>query len=142
MKILKSKEMIFKTYSISTSMLTKINKRSPIVLLIIGVFIGFVNGFWGGGGGMLCVPVLSFLVGLEEKKAHATTIMIMLPLSIASFVMYLIKGIFEWKTLIPAGCGFVAGGLIGAYLLKKANNIIIKLIFSAVILAGAIWVIV
>lgn len=109
-----------------------------LYLLIIGCFIGFINGFWGGGGGMVCVPTLTNLLKVENKKAHATTILIMLPLSVASFVVYLIKGNILW---IPAGVittGFVAGGVAGAMFLKKINNTILKIVFSLIIILGAI----
>ena len=39
------------------------------VLVFAGLFIGAVNGFFGGGGGMLVVPALTVILSLEEKKA-------------------------------------------------------------------------
>jgi len=111
-------------------------------LLVVGVIIGFINGFWGGGGGMLCVPALSYVVGLNEKNAHATTILIMLPLCIASFVIYVLGGYFEFDKTWTTGIGFVVGGLIGAYLLNGLNNIVLKFIFSIVVLFSGIWLII
>lgn len=107
--------------------------------VFIGCIIGFINGFWGGGGGMICVPALTFLLGLPEKKAHATTIFIMLPLCIASFVIYYIKGFVQFDGrmwIITAG--FVVGGVLGALLLKKINNTILQIVFAVVIIAGGI----
>lgn len=109
-----------------------------LYLLLIGLFIGFVNGFWGGGGGMICVPTLTSILKLPEKKAHATAILIMLPLSVASFVVYMLKGTIEWATAGYVTLGFVVGGVFGALLLKKINNIVLKIVFSLVIIAGAI----
>ena len=76
----------FKSKNYDKQILKKDKKISVWILIIIGLFIGFVNGFWGGGGGMICVPTLSMILGLEEKESHATTILIMLPLSIASLI--------------------------------------------------------
>ena len=111
---------------------------SFIYLLLIGCFIGFINGFWGGGGGMVCVPTLTSLLGVADKKAHATTLLIMLPLSIASFIVYMLKGNIEWATAGVVTGGFVLGGIAGALLLKKINNIVLRIVFSLVIIAGAI----
>jgi uncharacterized membrane protein YfcA len=36
------------------------------------------------------------------------------------------------------GIGFVLGGVIGALLLKKINNIILRIVFNIVIIAGGI----
>ena len=37
-----------------------------------GVAVGAANGLFGGGGGMIAVPLLSGVMGYEEKAAHAT----------------------------------------------------------------------
>lgn len=113
-------------------------KIATIWLILSGLFIGFVNGFWGGGGGMICVPILINLLKLPEKKGHATTILIMLPLCIASFAVYLIKGSFNLILAINVGVGFVAGGVLGALLLKKINNTALKLIFGIIIIVGGV----
>ncbi len=109
-----------------------------ICLLTIGFFIGFINGFWGGGGGMVCVPTLTALLGVADKKAHATTILIMLPLSIASFVVYLLNGNINWNMASFVSGGFVLGGVLGALLLKNINNVVLRIVFSLLIIAGAI----
>ena len=38
---------------------------------LCGVAVGAANGLFGGGGGMLAVPLLT-KTGYEEKTAHAT----------------------------------------------------------------------
>jgi len=116
----------------------KARKVNIFWLIVAGVVIGFVNGFWGGGGGMICVPILVNLLGLPEKKGHATTLLIMLPLCIASFIIYLIKGSVDVLTAVNVGVGFVIGGVLGALILKNINNLVLKLIFSLVIIAGGI----
>lgn len=121
----------------------RLNKKknkilSFLYLLLIGCFIGFINGFWGGGGGMVCVPTLTNLLGVPDKKAHATTILIMLPLSIASFIVYMLKGNVQWATAGVITGGFVLGGIAGALILKKINNTVLRIVFSLVIIAGAI----
>ncbi len=113
-------------------------KLKSLWLLIIGAIIGFINGFWGGGGGMICVPTLTSILKLPDKKAHATAILIMLPLSVASFVVYLIHGTIKWETAGFVTGGFVIGGILGALILKKINNVVLRIIFSVVIIAGAI----
>ena len=113
-------------------------KLKSLWLLIIGAIIGFINGFWGGGGGMICVPTLTSILKLPDKKAHATAILIMLPLSVASFVVYLIHGSIKWETAGFVTGGFVIGGILGALILKKINNVVLRIIFSVVIIAGAI----
>ena len=52
--------------------------------------VGFICGFFGGGGGLVCVPVLERVYKLPTKQAHATAIMVIFPLSvISSFIAIL-----------------------------------------------------
>ena len=112
------------------------SKNNVLTKLIIGAIIGFVNGFWGGGGGMICVPLLMSVIKLPEKNAHATTLLIMLPLSLASLIIYLIRGNVLWLEMLNITAGFVVGGVLGALLLKKISNLWLGIIFSIVIIAG------
>lgn len=125
--------------------LPKIKKRGGaniFVKLITGAIIGFVNGFWGGGGGMICVPLLTQVIGLPDKKAHATTLLVMLPLSLASLIIYIVGGNMLWWEGCKIGIGFIAGGYLGALLLKKISNVWLSLIFSIIIIAGGIKLII
>lgn len=106
-------------------------------LLAAGVFIGVINGFFGGGGGMICVPAL-LLLGLANKNAQATAILIMLPISIASAIVYYSNGFVEWDMVLYVSIGSVIGGIVGAYLLKKLSNNVLQYIFALVVIAAGI----
>ncbi|MDD7398279.1 MAG: TSUP family transporter [Firmicutes bacterium] len=86
-----------------------------------GLAVGFANGFFGAGGGMLAVPVLTFIMGLEEKKAHATALLIILPLSIISSIIYG-KSVSIGDNFLEILLGVLIGGILGALLLKKLNT--------------------
>ena len=107
-------------------------------IIAISVTIGFLNGFFGGGGGMICVPLLKHFYKLEDKVAHATTLFVMLPLSIISAIVYWNKmGDFSFKYLYMIS-GVIVGGVIGAMLLKKLSNKAINIIFGIIIVLGGI----
>ena len=124
--------------SISGGREEKTRKVSIWFKIITGAIIGFVNGFWGGGGGMLCVPLLQNVIKLPEKKSHATTLIIMLPLSIASLVVYLFNGNLPIVDAIKIGVGFIVGGVLGANLLKKISNKWLGYVFSIIIIIGGV----
>ncbi len=122
-----------KTFSSNTS---KIKKN--IVLIILGGVIGFLNGFFGGGGGMVCVPALEKFLNLENKRAHATAIAVIFPLSLVSCAVYIFKGAIESLPLLTVGLGVLLGGIIGSIALKILPGKTIRLIFAFVMLAGGI----
>ena len=92
-----------------------------ITYLICGAIVGFVNGFFGGGGGMVCVPVLKKFCGYTEKQAHATSIGVILPLSIVSSFVYIFNNDMEFLSLLLLTIGAVLGGIMGAKILNKLN---------------------
>lgn len=104
------------------------------ILIGAGLLIGAINGFFGGGGGMVCVPILLAL-GLANQKAHATAILTMLPISIASAVVYYSKGAIDWNIFLWLAIGSTVGGVLGALLLKKLSNIALQFIFAILIIA-------
>lgn len=112
------------------------------LLGVSGLAIGFANGFFGGGGGMLLVPLLTFAAKLEEKKSHATAIAIILPLSVLTAVIYTIKGTGNLNAGLIAGGGVIAGGVLGAFLLNKLNNITISIIFYILMIAAGVRMII
>lgn len=116
---------------------TKSKKMKILISILSGVFIGFLNGFFGGGGGMIVVPLLIFLIGLEEKNAHATSLLCILPLSITSSIIYITNNNVNLMNFGLTSLGVIVGGIIGSLLLKKMNNKVIRIIFSLImIIAG------
>lgn len=103
---------------------------------LAGLMTGAVNGIFGGGGGMVAVPLLKNLLGYNEKKSHATAILVIAPVCAASAIIYIISGYFNAHVVIPAAIGAVAGGFIGAKLLGVLPEFIINLIFIAAMLAA------
>jgi len=116
----------------------KSNKAKIIISIIGGIFVGFLNGFFGGGGGMIVVPLLIFLLSLEDKQAHATAIFVILPLSITSSIIYITNGGFEFFNLAYTTIGVVFGGILGSLLLKRINNKVLRIIFAFIMIIAGI----
>ncbi|MGN1222082.1 MAG: TSUP family transporter [Christensenellales bacterium] len=116
----------------------KLDAKKIVIGSVGGLFVGFLSGFFGGGGGMIVVPLLIFALGLPEKNAHATAILTILPISIASSVVYIASGSVNYLQLLYATIGFVIGGALGALLLKKLNNTALRIIFSLIMIAAGI----
>ena len=111
-------------------------KRKTWFYCLIGAAAGFLNGLFGAGGGTVVVPLLE-MTGLESKKSHATSIAIILPLSVFSACVYLWGTSPHWGealSYLPLGA---AGAAAGAWLLKKIDNSLLRRIFGGVILASA-----
>lgn len=103
-----------------------------------GVALGAANSLFGGGGGMIAVPMLQ-KTGLQEKNAHATAILLILPVSLLSFIFYVFRGFYDPNVLIPTAIGVAAGGLLGAALFGKMSVKKVSLLFSILQAAAGIF---
>lgn len=112
-------------------------KRKTALLIIGGGLIGALNGLFGGGGGMIAVPLLH-AGGLEEVKAHATAIAVILPASLISGAVYLFSGLTPFNILLPAALGVAAGGYLGAKLLGKLSSRVAAFLFACFMLAAGL----
>lgn len=110
--------------------LVKNVKKNKILSFAFGIAIGIANGMLGAGGGMIAVPALK-RTGLEQRKAHANAVAVILPVAVVSSIVYYIEGrmsIADALPFIPAG---VIGSLVATFILKKISPIWLKGIFSA-----------
>ena len=103
-----------------------------VPLICAGIVTGLVNGLFGGGGGMLVVPML------PVKNAHATAILIILPVSALSGILYAAFGNFSLSSGLPVSAGVLAGGIAGAFLLKKLSAKWVSAVFALVMLAAGL----
>ena len=96
---------------------------------VFGIGVGIVNGVFGAGGGMLAVPLLK-RNGLEQKSAQANAIAVILPITVISAILYLIKGNVSFSdslAYIPTG---LIGSIIATFALQKFSNKILQKIFA------------
>lgn len=114
-------------------------KFSKILILILtGVVTGTVCGLFGGGGGMIVVPMLTLLCAYKEKESHATAIAIILPITIISGAIQVFSGNYDLKVGLPTLIGSVLGGVVGGYLLKKISGKWLVKIFAVIMLVAGV----
>lgn len=104
---------------------------------ILGVIAGLFNGLFGSSGGIVAVEFLK-KGGAEPKKAHATSISIILALSIVSAVTYHLKGQLDISSALPYIPGGLIGAIVGALFLKNIPNRLLRRIFGVVIIIAAL----
>ena len=97
--------------------------------VLCGVAVGAANSLFGGGGGMIAVPMLAH-TGMTKKCAHATAILLILPISLLSFFLYAVRGLYDFSVMIPTAIGVSFGGVIGAKLLGKLPIKTVNLLFA------------
>ena len=112
--------------------------KNGLIKCVFALIVGFINGFFGGGGGLVCVPTLEKVYKLPTKKAHATAIGIMLPLSIITSLIYIFNNSINLLMCSSVTIGVLLGGLVGAVLLKKIKGSVIRWLFIIVLFSAGV----
>ena len=116
--------------------------KSKVLLALAGCAVGAVNGIFGGGGGMVVVPLLAGVGRKPPLVAHATAILVILPVCLAGAAVCLWGGPCDAGLFLAVGLGVLAGGYAGAKLLNIISPAAATIAFAAVMFAAGVRMIV
>ncbi len=105
---------------------------------VTGALAGLANGLFGSGGGLFLVPLLTAWAGLDQKKAFATSVAVILPLSLVSAAVYFWKGALDLTAAWPYLIGGAAGGLISGRIFQKISIVWLRRLFGLLIVYGGV----
>lgn len=114
----------------------KLSKKAKFAL--IGGAAGLANGFFGGGGGMILVPLLHRWTGLKERNAFSTSVAITAPLCAVSASVYLLRGGVIIGDALPYLVGGLAGGYLGGRIFQKVPAAWLRRLFGLLILLAGL----
>lgn len=106
--------------------------------LIAGALAGIANGFFGGGGGSVFVPLLTGYCRLDQRRAFATSVAVILPLCALSAGIYFLRGGLDLMTALPYLIGGAAGGWAGGKCFKGMNMLWLKRAFGLLLIYGGV----
>lgn len=106
--------------------------------LLAGAAAGLTNGFFGGGGGSVLVPALTRCCGMEQRRAFATSVAVILPLCTLSAVIYLFRGGLDLRAALPYLAGGTIGGWVGGKLFKGVRVSWLRRGFGLLLVYGGV----
>jgi len=104
-----------------------------IELILVGIFIGTMSGFFGIGGGMILVPIL-LVLGFDIKAAIGISIVQMVFSSIYGSYLNHKKGSLIIGEGIFVGIGGFAGGFVGGYVTDYISDVVLQFTFFGLLL--------
>ena len=112
--------------------------KNTLRYVIAGTCAGLINGLLGAGGGLILVPLLISWIKLEQRRAFATSVCIIAPISLVSAISYYIANSFRLSDALPFLIGGLIGGFLGGKFLKSINLKILRKVFALMMIYGGI----
>ncbi|BDZ64022.1 sulfite exporter TauE/SafE family protein [Agromyces mangrovi Wang et al. 2018] len=107
-------------------------------LATVGVIGGVLSGAFGVGGGIIMVPLLIFLTGMDQRRASATSLAAIVPTAVAGAATYFANGQVDVLAALFVAVGGVVGSYLGAMLLRRISLTWLRWMFIAVMLIAAV----
>ena len=86
-------------------------QNKKLGMVIAGGCAGLVNGLFGGGGGMVLVPLLCLLTDLKDHEVFDLSIFVILPICVVSLTVTALSGTIPWTSSLPYLIGSLLGGI-------------------------------
>lgn len=104
----------------------------------VGLIAGILAGWLGIGGGALMVPMMILGFGIETKTAIATSLAVIVPISVSAACKHWGTGRIDFGLFWPMALAGLIGAVGGAWILDKTSpelakrSLAVFLVYSAV----------
>jgi hypothetical protein len=98
---------------------------------LAGGAAGLANGLFGGGGGMVFLPLMSREAQLDRRQLFATCVGVIFPVCMVSAAVYFLRAEVSIGEALPYLLGGLAGGWLGGKLYGRLSTGLLKWVFAA-----------
>jgi uncharacterized membrane protein YfcA len=108
-----------------------------LIYAVLGVLFGVAGGM-GLGGGIVLIPALTLMMGLEQHAAQGMTLFAYLPMAVFALISHIRQKIVRIRPTLYI-TAFGLAGAVGGYLLAVAiETQTLKTVFGAFLIAAAL----
>lgn len=107
------------------------------VALLLAGLVGVSLGLLGGGGSILTVPILTYVLGMEAREAIAASLFIVGATSAVSMVAHAKAGRVRWRTGLIFGAAGMVGAFLGGLLGGLIPGAVLMVLFALMMIATA-----
>lgn len=108
--------------------------KALCIPLGIGLFAGVMAGLCGVGGGIVMVPAFTYLLGMEQKAAVATSMAVIVPTSLMAIGRFSQAGLVQWHIFWPTALGAILAAYFATGWVKKLSNEQLTKIFAVLLI--------
>jgi uncharacterized membrane protein YfcA len=105
-----------------------------LIQLLLGFAIGLALGLLGGGGSILTVPVLVYVIGQDPRTAVTASLAIVGANSVSGVMMHRSQGTLNWRVALLFGGAGMLMAFFAARLSKSFSPVALLLAFAVLML--------
>lgn len=106
------------------------NATQWLLGLGLGAVTGILAALCGVGGGLIMVPAFVFLAALDQKSAVATSLAVIIAVSLVTTAKYHAAALVKWHIAIPVAIGAAATAWFATDWLKVLSNDTLSRVFG------------
>ena len=108
-------------------------------ILFLGLGVGILVGLLGVGGGIVLVPALVYLRGMEQHLAQGTSLLLQLPpIGIGALYLYWKRGHVDLRAGVACALGFLLGGYFGSFIAIRIPPVPLRALFGLFLMIAAV----
>ena len=107
-----------------------------MLIIIIGFLSGILSGM-GVGGGMVLIPALTMLKGVEQHVAQTVNLFYFIPTAVTALIVHIKNKNIEYRPALKLVASGILFSLLGAWLAVRLPSDVLRRIFGGfIIIAG------
>lgn len=109
--------------------------------VVAGIAGGVIGGM-GMGGGTLLIPILTLLLSVGQLEAQAINLIVFVPMAIVTLIIHIKNKLVDFKKLLYSLPLALVLAVIGALLVKKIDESILKTTFGVfMLIVGVVFLV-
>lgn len=117
-------------------------KVSVVLLVVVGVMMGFLSGLLGIGGGVIMMPLLYYIIGQEAKFAVRTSVMLILISGLFATISHAIAHNIDYYMVLFLIPGAFFGSRIGTIINHRMSSKSLRKYFAFIVLGAMVMVVI
>ncbi|WP_394065015.1 sulfite exporter TauE/SafE family protein [Alcaligenes sp. WGS1538] len=110
-----------------------------LACLLGGALIGFTGGVLGIGGGLLAIPLLGLILGMDQQTAQGTALIMVVPAVLLTVRQYHRRNHIDFRRAALGALSSIVFTWLGARLALGMDAVLLRRIYSVFVLLIALY---
>jgi uncharacterized membrane protein YfcA len=114
--------------------------KTAAAIILTGILVGVLTGFFGVGGGFVIAPALVLILRYPMPIAVGTSLLVITLNSAAALTARVSQEALDWSIIAPVATAAIVGSVAGKYATQKISDKTLTRMFATMLIVVAIYV--